>query len=329
MNEVTNVSLKAIGGAPAVVWNGYSLHSRERYTDGLDEPASPNKIEPPTMSPLLVSPESKKGYELFPNLDSAARMLVMCEFFERPPVSQSLSGSDMRSGHIDVSDTVDPDALLAAFGICKPTRTELNNAKKAIQNWCYASDASSAIPVKDILAMSRDLRALLTMLLFTIGTACKTEMLARNASAGLTMLDAEACGCECYRRHTEDIPPHLLPGGISGARRDYEDWILPMIERAFTTGEADGSSMETMRDFCNTLISAMLSPLAPVLTSEGFFAAGEYASLGGAYAYWVNESLRGKAGVCEHCGNLFIRERSNKRFCSDTCKVTAHNKAKH
>lgn len=329
MNEITNVSLKAIGADPAVVWNGYSLHSRERYTDGFDDPANPNETEPSTTSLLIASSESEKGYELFPNIDSAARMLVMCEFFERPPISQSLSGGDMQNGRITVSDTVDPSTLLASFGIAEPTRTEQNKAKKAIQNWCYASDASSAIPVKDILAMSRDMRALLTMLLFSIGTACTTEMLARNTSTGLTMLDAEACGCECYRRHIEDIPPHLLPGGISGARWDYENRIAPIIEKVSSTGESDSSSMEAMRDFCNKLISALLSPLAPVLTFDGFFAAGEHASLGGAYAFWVNESLRGKAGVCEYCGNLFIRERSNKRFCSDTCKVTAHNKAKH
>ena len=31
---------------------------------------------------------------------------------------------------------------------------------------------------------------------------------------------------------------------------------------------------------------------------------------------------------CDHCGSIFIRERSTKRFCSDACKLAFHRKKK-
>lgn len=331
MNKITNVSLKTIGGEPSVVWSGVSLHSREAYTDGLDEQdpsRKRRKKKQPLATQFLLSKETVYGYDLFPNLDTPVKMLKMCEEFDKPPILQSLSYAEIQEASFSISDMVTPRSLLATFGITDPTRTELNNAKEAASRWCYQSVISAAIPVKDILAMSRDLKTILTILLFAVGGACTPEMLMRNASNGLAMLDDETCKCECYKKHIEAIPAYRLPGGVSELRQMYEGQILPIIENVSSTGKADDSSISEMREFSNTLISALMSPLTPVLTNDGFYAAGEHASLNGAYAFWTYESLHGKAGVCEYCGNLFRRERKNGRFCSDTCKVTAHNKAK-
>lgn len=326
---ITSISLKGIGGAPAVVWNGISLHGRDAYTDGLDADVVQLEGRPSEDAAKMLTPmEDLDGYRLLPNVDSAPKLLKMCEGFDHPLISQTISGAYIREKNIPVSESVESKALFDAFGVTKPTSTQKRDTKKVVENWCYPSDASSAIPIKDLLAMSKDLRAIITMLLFTVGEACTPEKLQENTSDGLVMLDAGCSGCKCYQRHIDAIPSYRMPGGIADMKRGYEQCIAPIIGMASGT-ELDTTALETIRGYCNTLISALMSSLTPVLTFDGLYAGNEFASLDGAYAFWAHESLNGKAAVCEHCGNLFIRKRKSGRFCSGACRVAAHADTKN
>lgn len=323
---VSKVYLKEVDGAPAISWAGFSLHARKAYTDGLGS----DDIWPQlgggssdASRRLLTPEENLEGYRLFPNIDSAKELLMACEGFESPPIPQFLSGADIYERGVSVSDFVDPGALLDALGVKNHTSTKKREAKKVIESWCRPSEISAAIPIRDLLAMSKDLKAIVTMLLFTIGDACTAEMLRENALEGLTLLKAGDAGCEYYQGYVGAIPYSYMPGGVSGLREYYEQDMVSLIEAA-SDAEWDSAEFGEMREFCNRLISALMFPLAPVLTWNGFYAAGERASLAGAYAFWAHEALCGKAAVCERCGNLFIRKRSSGRFCRPACRVAAH-----
>lgn len=316
---ITNKSLKEIGGQLAVVWNGYALHERKAYTDGLDDYQKwEEQISPYTTS------EDDDGYILLPNVHSPATLLKMCEGFDHPLIPQAINGISIRENDIAVSDAVASGALLEAFGIKHPTRTEMRKAKEVTENWCYPSNISYALPIKDLLAMSKDMRAIITMLIFSIGSTCTPHKLAQNTSDGIIMLDLKASGCERYRGFIESIPQYRMPS-LDVLQECYEQSIATAIKSALLCEEMSDSSLETMREFCNELISALMSSLSPILTWDGFYAAGEFASFAGAYAFWTNEALQGKAAVCEHCGNLFIRQRKNGRFCKPACRVAEHN----
>lgn len=322
---ITNKSLKDIGNLVAVVWNGLALHERNAYTDGLDDYQKwRERTSPYTTTERFQPSENADGYVLLPNVDSPATLLKMCEGFDHPLIPQAINGMFIKENDIAVSDAVASDALLEAFGIKHPTRTEMRKAKEVTENWCYPSDISYALPIKDLLAMSKDMRAIITMLIFSIGSTCAPHKLVQNTSDGIIMLDSEASGCECYRRFIEAIPQYRMPS-LDVLQERYEQSILPAIKSARLGEEIGDSSLEAMREFCNELISALMSSLSPMLTWDGFYAAGEFASFAGAYAFWTNEALQGKAAVCEHCGNLFIRQRKNGRFCKPACRVAEHN----
>lgn len=326
---VTNVSLKEIDGSPAIVWSGIALHAREKYTDGSDDSQERLTGKSSYGVTSLAPSEDFDGYRLLPNANTAAKLLKACEGFDHPLIPQALSGTYIRESNASVSEIVGPKELLGAFLAGRPTRTQVRDAKKVIENWCYQSDISSAIPVKDLLAMLGDLRAIITMLLFAVGDACTPQKLKENTAGGLKLFNVEAEGCDCYRRHIEAIPDYRMPGGIDGMKQEYELHIAPLIKSASPEVARDAAAHETIRGYCNVLISALMSSLTPVLTFDGFYAGNQFASLGGAYAFWAYESIIGKAAVCEHCGDLFIRKRSSGRFCKPACRVAAYDAAKN
>lgn len=319
---VTRISLKEIAGVPSVVWNGIDLHNRKACKDRMGYVIENSLIDKPHLLQSPMPPEGAEGYVrlpnvLVPNIYSAQELLSACEWFDRPPISPWLGGDQIYRNGIAVSDEVDPDALLDALGVERRTVTIRRKTAEAIGKWCYGSNVSSAIPVKDIVGMANDMRALITMLLFSVGDACTPEMLARNVPNSLAMFDPE---CECYRNYIQGIPPWMLPDGIDGVSRDYEDYVLPIVNASLASGGQDHSAQETLRWFCNGVVSMLMYPLAPTLTFDGFYVGGEYASLGGAYAFWTHEALYGKAAVCKYCGRLFLRKRRSGEYCSKSCK---------
>ncbi len=328
MAIVTNKSLKLIDGTPCVVWNGYQLRGRPaaRSEDGLIV----EETELPKGSTLkdYAPTEGREGYLRLPNImirenDAPQELMLACEYFDHPIVSPWVTGANTYRNAPVVIDEIEAGDLLDALGVVNPTRTARTRAKEAIGSWCYEGDVSAAIPVKDIVAMSSDLRAVITMLIYSIGGACTADMLEENVPPSLMMLKQEP---GCYDAFISRIPSWLLHGGTAQMAQHYEDVVFPEVQSESRAAMASQQAKWTINEFCNELITAMMANLAATLSPDGFFATGEYASLGGAYAFWAREAICGKAAVCETCGRLFIRKRSSGRFCGGACRERSNSK---
>lgn len=330
--EITTfISLKNIGGTPCVVWSGIDLHNRKACKDRMGYIADNPVIEKPHLLKSPMPPEGVEGYArlpnvLIPDIYSAQALMLACEWFDRPPVSPWVAGWQINEQRIAISDEVDPEELLDALGVMRRTVTIRKRTAETIGQWCYESDVSSAIPVKDLVGMANDMRALITLLLFSIGGACTPETLVRNVPKSLAMFDPE---CECYRYYVQSVPPWMLSDGIDGVARDFEEYVLPVVDASLAPSGEDHAVQETLRWFCNRIISMLMYPLAPTLTFDGFYVGGEYASLGGAYAFWAHEALYGKAAACKYCGKLFLRQRKSGEYCSPSCKQGWHDSRKN
>ena len=327
---ITQVSLKSIGGIPCVVWNGFQIKERRASRDALsfiDE-----EIETPRHKSAsdLTPSEGLDGYLRLPNiltkeLESPQQLMLTCEGFERPIIKTWIAGADLYRNAVEVSDKVKPLELLDGLGTVNNKRTMRDRSKKAIDLWCYEGDISAAIPVKDIVSMSNDLKALITLLIYSRGGACKPEVLKKNVPSMLAMFECEP---GCYTSHIASIPPWLMRGGTGQMASWYASAVYPIVKSASETGHADPHDLGLIADFCDHIITALMSDLVPRLTDDGFFPMGEFASLGGAYAYWANEAVKDKAAVCETCGALFIRKKCTGRFCGGACRERSHSSKK-
>lgn len=311
----SNFTLQMIDGELSAAWSGVNMYARDKELEDVYAKSFAPSFDEEN---LLCTSCDVESYLLLPNARAPKPLIKTCESFDSPIISQHKTTGEASS----ISSWVSVETVCEAFGISNPTRTTKRNIEDMIKSWCHEESGDfrlSYLPVKEILAMSHDLLAIMTMFLYAKGDACSEHMLRHNVSDGLKLFEAGSLGLECYQRHIDTVSPYVAP-----AR--YGEWyrgaIVPILMSETPLDSSE--QIDSLRHFSERMITGMMSSLSPSFSDDGFFVLGQRASLDGAYAFWAKEGLRGKAAVCDHCGKLFIRKRKTARFCSDACRVAAH-----
>ena len=312
-NMYSNIAFKMVDGQVAVAWAIDDKAKREPYRDGSEEGA---------------------GYSLLPNIDSpktAALALQQFPFAPLPPIlgatEECLAANvGMRGKFAPVSDVNDADALLDAFGL-KPTRAKRKEAAEALRIWRSDAETFSLVRVKDILAASRDLKAAVSALLYSMEDGnekhhyCDVGWLRRNAQDGFGFLGQGVDGCTCYANFLQNIgrdDERTFIGWDCFARGTSPDMLKTI---------AGGVSPETkaqIGDFAKHSILVFLSSLHPDIKGSEIVMSGDSVDFCDAYYYWTKKALGGKAGVCAHCGKLFTRDKNTGKYCSRGCATMSN-----
>lgn len=303
----TPITLKMAEGEPVIAWPVNDRYERGKMFDD--------------------GQEGKSGFFLFPNVDSATSLMLAYESFSFPPMAPAMGVPvDAGEGSGPLAHTLsrlyeisDPSKLVAPFGD-NPTASKIADAKCAIETWHHESEYYLLIPLRDCIAVSRDLRSLLTTLLFSIGSS-SFENLKKTLEEGFIFANEGCNGCDCYENHIlgfGDLGIKMLRGGyplFNESKKTPGSLAILDYDEAVIKRECG--------EFSSYAINIFMGDVHPKIDEGSFAIAGTGQSLGNAYAFWAEKALTGKAGVCDHCGNLFVRRRNTKKYCSDSCKVSA------
>lgn len=306
MSKETPITLKMAEDEPVIAWTVGDRFQRELAFDEKEEQDS------------LI---------LFPNIDSITTLMLAYEGFSFPPMAPAFGVSiDAGEGNgpmahmmSRLSDVSNPNELIAPFGNT-PTASKINKAKRALKTWRHESEFYSLLPLRDCIAASRDLKNLLSVLLFSVGS-CSLENLKKTLEAGFVFRDKQCNGCEAYANHVlglGDISVDVLRGDFA---------LFDVSKKIPDSLAVFGCDEETIKSECGEYssyaINTFMHTVHPKIEDGRFLITGRGNSIGSAYAFWAELALSDKAAVCEHCGNLFVRRRNTKRYCSDSCKVSA------
>lgn len=313
-NLYSNIAFKMVGGQVAVAWAIDDKAKREPYRDGSEEEA---------------------GYPLLPNIDSPKTTALALQQFQFAPLPSILGATEecldanegMRGSFAPVSDVNDIGALLDAFGL-NPTRAKKRDAEEALRIWQSDAETFALVPVKDLMAASRDLKAIVSTLLFSMedGNAkhhyCNTDMLRKNTLRGFGFQSPDADGYPCYASFLESI---------RNANEDaFMDWSCFAPEASPSILEAiarpiSPETKEQLGEFAVHSINAFLSVLHPAISGRKIVMDGNGVDFCDAYNFWAHKALAGKAGVCVRCGKLFVREKNTGKYCGRSC-ATMNNR---
>ena len=306
-NACANVCFKMIGDEPAIAW------------------ALDNKAE---RAPFDGIHEDDAGLLLFPNIcspDTAALALEHFPFAPLPPILGATkecldSNPAMRESFVAVSGVSDPKMLLKSFGL-SPTKAKLRDARNALGRWKSEAETFAIIPVKDILMAAHDLKALLSILLHAIDDGnrrhhyCTAEMLGKNIMGGVAFLANEVDGCRCYTEFLRSIRRENEMAFIG--LDDFYGWGPEAKEIRRELSE----DRQVLGEFAMHSINGFLSALRPRIDGGRIVVSSGDENLSDVYYFWTSKAMDGKAGICEHCGKLFARQRCTAKYCDESCST--------
>ena len=313
-NLYSNIAFKMADGQVAVAWAIDDKAKREPYRDGSEEEA---------------------GYSLLPNIDSPKTAALALQQFEFAPLPSILGATEecldvnerMRGSFVTVSDVDDISALLDAFGL-NPTKAKKRDAEEALRIWQSDAETFALVPVKDLMAASRDLKAIISTLLFSMEDDnakhhyCDMDMLRKNTLHGFDFLSPDADGYPCYASFLKSI---------RNANEDaFLEWNCFAPETNLNVREVieeniSPQTKERLGEFAVHSINSFLSMLHPTISGRKIVMGGNGVDFCDAYNFWARKALAGKAGVCVRCGNLFVREKNTGKYCSRSC-ATMNNR---
>ena len=303
----TNVCFKMLGEEPAIAWALDDKTERSSFGESRGEDA---------------------GLLLFPNINSPISAALALEQFPFAPLPPILGATEeclddnpaIRKDFVTVSDVEDPIMLLKAFAM-SPTSARLRDARYALERWGSKAETFELVPVKDILVAAHDLKALLSALLYSIDDGnkrhhyCSSEMLRKNIKGGVAFLGDEVDGCRCYTELLQSIrrENELAFIGLD----DFYGWGSEAKEIRRELSE----DRQVLGEFAMHSINGFLSVLHPRIDVGKIVVSSGGENLSDVYYFWACKTMDGKAGICEHCGKLFARQRRTGKYCSESCST--------
>ena len=286
--EHREVSYKVVGGRLAVAFSADAEISLESMDD--EQRAS--------------------AFEDFANIETPAELLDVFERLASPPVFPEIIWDD-------VNDVDDPKLILDAFGI-KPTRTNIGKVEKLLMHHGFQADCYYVLDLSDCLMMIRDMKALLTVLMFSY-RKCDVralELNTRNDFAFLHDLGDESMYNVFLGNVREDEPDAMIV--------DYM-YIHEDIDKALKAynGRPKRSTLSSMQKFAEHYVNGFMWATHPAIKNQTFYHESNGRGLGHIYAYWAEAIAKGRTIACPHCGKLKAKARKNQIYCSKNCVVRA------
>ena len=255
--------------------------------------------------------EQKLAFAHFPNISSPAELMQTYRQLAQPPVPPM-------HGAFNLTEITDPLGLLELFGVT-PTRTHTQEAKGALESNLVNADSYSVIPVEDCVAMSRDMRGLLTILLFSYGL-CDMHALELNTETEFAFLHEWEDGVSPYGnfiRMAREDDPHVLELDQGFMKQDIDQALRSR------NGKPTRKLLRSLQRFAEEYITSLMYSVHPLLKDRQLAFKSNAGTLGHIYAYWAELACKGRAIACSYCGNLVANARKGRMYCSDSCKVQA------
>lgn len=297
MSTDTNLSIQDVNGVPSVAW---ALDNKTHRHPTLDE-----------------HKDKRTSICLLPNIDSTETLLRAFEAFDFPPVPSISASKTRRSGHAHICTQPNPDTILEAIGQ-KLTKTKVDRTKEALQTWISDAEDFETVPIADCMAIVRDLKSLISLLMYFYG-ACTVDVLLKNIGSGFAFLNSQIKGDPCYGLYLDKVKEDEID------ILSLWDEGFPLLENALRND--DPSLLPVyIEDLCKDSINTMMRSAHPRILGDKVIAGSDDEGLGGAYFFWSDMTLNGKAAACQRCGNLFLRRRNTKKYCSKSCAELANRK---
>lgn len=260
-----------------------------------------------------------KSFIEFPNIKTPSDFVGVFSGLSTSPVEPLYINSAV--------ERISTDELLSAFDL-KPTRTEKKKAADLLGAHSYDPSKDSLwlpyLEVRDCLYMARDMKGLLSILMYLHGK-CTPHALKMNTENGFAFLDALAYESgssyiNYMNKYVCDIDSGDFEYMVEIFFEDLQAAYLAPVESLRTT------TRESLRQFVEGALNNLMLSAHPVIEDGKFLPVGNGTALGNIYAFWIENILTKKTLVCDECGRLTVDARPNKRFCSDSCRVK-NNKA--
>lgn len=271
--------------------------------------------------------DSETPFELFPNIHTPTSLLRSLEGNYQPPIPcpnvKDKAWLGFSTPYGDVQEIKSPRVLLDAFGL-KITPAHTRNAKEALSNWNFEDFNYWVLPVSEALDMAHDLKLAFSIVLYLQGN-CSLKSLRENYKDGFSFANGLEPERSIYDAYIFDIgyskqfDTNFIQMFASLVALSYEKYLINLD---------DAKSLEELQFSISDFINEFLKQVNPVFGLNYYAPFGSSMSLGNIYAFWAEKCAHNKAGVCPTCNKLFIRQRSTKKFCSDSCKVTANKEKK-
>lgn len=314
----TGLAIASLSGIPVVLWDVSTERPQTAFETEREQSAEriPTRFE--VLANARTLDELLYGLEEFPGDPLRAK-----------PVSRANIAQEL--------DRANEGEVVRALGLSATPATS-RKVKDALDAWSYqeASECTTIggtqilrpVALASLSAMAYDLKAVCSMFAFSIGE-CRCEMLSKNLSEGLYFVRVlrskkKAGGPSEYLEYVT----RLFAGHAE--RLDLAKVLANSIGNQVGL-MSSGDSLSS--DERNKLVRdcQVLSTLAfnhfmqdshPVITPDGKFSPHGNDRLGSAYAFFAEQLCAGKASICDYCGNLFLRRRSTKHVCSNSCKTS-------
>lgn len=286
-----HVMFKAIGGRPCLAWPMPAERAAEMPPDSIRESA----------------------FADFPNIGTPTELLNVYERLVRPPVYPRYEKEDFEN-------IAKPEMLLEMFDIA-PTQKNLNEAKYLLAVPSVHSETWAMLPVSDCLTMSRDMKALLTVLAFSYGR-CDMRTLSLNTQHGFAFINEFYEGESPYGDfllHVREDDPNVLELDRTFIYRDIQKTVQSK------GGKPASKTIKSMQRFAEGYINSFMWTVHPVLWDGVFTSMSKADGLSDIYAYWAQRAAKDKILACANCGKLIANTRKNQMYCSKSCKVQACN----
>lgn len=284
-----HVTYKAVSGYPCVAWPMFSGEPAAVPSDEIRESA----------------------FADFPNISTPAELLGVYGRLSCSPIYA-------REERESVEDIAKPETLLEAFGL-RPTRKNLNEAKDILALSNAHSRTWATLPVLDCLTMSRDMKALLTVLAFSY-ELCDIRALSLNTQLDFAFtyefFEGESSYGDFILQVRED-DPHVLELNRMFIHSDIQKAIQAKGNKP------TNKTLKSMKHFAEDFINGFMWTAHPVLRNGVFTSTSKANGLSDIYAYWAQRAAKGKILACANCGKLLANPRKNQMYCSPSCKVQA------
>lgn len=270
----------------------------------------------------LNNDKKNQLFEDFPNIDSPEEMLRVFSRFSEPPLRAE------RVDPANIRNIKKPRDLLAVF-TDSPTRTEIRKANELINLDDPTLDYWEILPVSDCIAMTRDMKAILSLLLYSYDyfrdetrEACPLESLLENTKYGFRFgITSVKCQSPYFNFITDDNP----------YRRQLDATLVNISIEEITESETlqpDRETIEFFKDMAEKWISGFMWKLHRTLHDMKLGYQVPRYDLSSIYEYWADRAVNNKARVCLYCNKLIAEGREDKQYCSESCRSQARKKRK-
>ena len=314
----TGLAVASLSGIPIVLWGV----SAERPQTLFETEREQSAERMPTR------------FEVLANARTLDELLYGLEGFQRDPLC---ARPVRRADIVQELNQAHNSEVMRSLGLSATPATS-RKVKDALNAWGYQEASECAtiagtqilrpVSLASLSAMTHDLKAVCSMFALSIGE-CRCEMLSKNLREGLYFVRAlrskkKAGGLSEYLEYVSRLfEEQAVKTDLAIEWADSIEHQVGMISSGDSLSSDERSKLEhDCRSLSIFAFNRFMRDSYPRIAPDGKFSAHGNGYLGSAYAFFAEQLCAGRASVCDYCGNLFLRRRSTKHVCSNSCKTS-------